>query len=73
MVKNGHATKSDIKILKSDIKNLEMRILESKVKILGELKDMREDFATHQFSHMRINDELQEHDKRLKTLESSKI
>lgn len=66
MAKNNHATKSDIK-------RLENKILNSEVKILGELKDMREEFSTHQFSHMRINDELQEHDKRLKNLEATKI
>lgn len=66
MANNNHATKSDIK-------RLENKILNSEVKILGELKDMREEFSTHQFSHMRINDELQEHDKRLKNLEATKI
>ena len=66
MPKNSSATKSDIDTLKKDI-------LEMKVEILGELKDMREEFDVHQFSHVRINDELQEHDQRLKTLESPKI
>lgn len=66
MAKNNSATKSDIQALKKDI-------LEMKVEVLGELKDMREEFSTHQFSHIRINDELQEHDTRLKSLESSKI
>ncbi|KKT66325.1 MAG: hypothetical protein UX25_C0025G0003 [Candidatus Woesebacteria bacterium GW2011_GWC2_45_9] len=66
MTKSTGATKSDIKALKKDI-------LEMKVEILGELKDMREEFDAHQFSHVRINDELQEHDTRLKSLESSKI
>jgi hypothetical protein len=61
MTKNTGATKSDIKALKKDI-------LEMKVEILGELKDMREEFDAHQFSHIRINDELQEHDTRLKSL-----
>lgn len=68
MAKNNLATKDDIKNLKDDI---ESRILESEVKVLGELKDFREDFATHQFSHMRINDELQEHGRRLKKLETT--
>ena len=66
MTKSTGATKSDIKALKKDI-------LEMKVEILGELKDMREEFDAHQFSHVRINYELQEHDTRLKSLESSKI
>jgi hypothetical protein len=81
MVKVTAATKDDIKRLEKKINNdigsleksLESRILESEVKILGELKDMREEFSTHQFSHMRINDELQEHDGRLKKLETAKI
>lgn len=63
MTKNTGATKSDIKALKKDI-------LEMKVEILGELKELREEFDAHQFSHIRINDELQEHDTRLKSLES---
>lgn len=74
MAKNSYAAKSDIKRLENHItKVVEKRILESEVKILGELKDMREEFDTHQFFHMRINDELQEHDGRLKNLATAKI
>ena len=80
MAKNNSATKSDIRAVKSDIravksdvKALGKDVLEMKVEILGELKDMREEFDTHQFSHIRINDELQEHDGRLKKLETAKI
>ena len=73
MAKNGYATKADIGDVKSVLKDLKSKILESEVKILGELKDMREEFDVHQFSHVRINDELPEHDQRLKSLESPKI
>lgn len=81
MAKDGAATKTDLNnlerklkiALKTDIKSLENRIVNSEVKILGELKNMREDFSTHQFSHRRINDELQDHGKRIKSLESAKI
>ncbi len=72
MTTNNVATKSDIKRLEKNIKGFGNRILESEVKILGELKDMREDNAAHQFSHKRINDDLQEHDKRLVKLETAK-
>ena len=56
MAKNGYATKADIGDVKSVLKDLKSKILESEVKILGELKDMREEFDVHQFSHVRIND-----------------
>ena len=48
-------------------------MLESEERIMGELKDMREEHDTHQYSHMRINDELQEHESRLKVLEVAEI
>ena len=73
MTTNNVATKSDIKRLQKTVKGVEDRVLESEVKILGELKDMREDSAAHQFSHKRINDELQDHDKRLIKLETVKV
>jgi hypothetical protein len=40
--------------------------------IVGEIKDYREEHDTHQASHMRINDELNLHDKRIKKLETTK-
>jgi hypothetical protein len=70
MAKNNYSTKND---LKAAVKKLESKIIESEVKILSELKNIREEFDTHQFSHMRINDDLQEHDDRLKKLEAPKI
>ena len=36
--------------------------------IVGEIKSMREEFNTHQYSHARINDELQEHAKSIAKL-----
>lgn len=88
MAKDGVATKSDLKklervlgsdikglerALRPEIKSLETRIVNSEVKILGELKDMREDFSAHQFSHRRINDELQDHEKQISKLESTQV
>lgn len=63
--------KSNVRGLKSDIKSLESKISKSEIKILSEIKDLREDFSAHQFSHMRINDDLIEHDSRLKKLETT--
>ena len=40
-----------------------------KDEIMGELKRNRENDETHQFSHMRINDDVQDLDKRVKNLE----
>lgn len=59
--------------LEKNISEMKKDILEMKLEILGELKNMREENATHQFSHMRINDDLIEHDDRLRKLESAKI
>jgi septin family protein len=57
MAKSNNATKSDLEVLKKEIKTA---ITESEIKVLGELQDMREEFSIHQFSHSRINDEIQE-------------
>jgi flagellar motility protein MotE (MotC chaperone) len=61
--------------LKEDIKNLEIRleskienvktevkelITNSEVKVLGELQKMREEDAAHRYSHMRINEDIEE-------------
>ena len=40
-----------------------------KDEIVGEIKDMREEFEAHQYSHTRIDDTLDDHEKRLTTLE----
>ena len=52
---------------------LKTELLEIKEEILKELRDMREEFDVHQFSHLRINDELIEHGKRIRKLETSKL
>ena len=83
MPKVKYATQADIKETQEDIEHLDNKIdqvekslkdemIEMKLEILTELKDMREEFKVHQFSHVRINDEFQEHDKRLRRLESFK-
>lgn len=71
MSSNNLATKSDIKKLESDIKKLDGRILDSEVKILGELKGMREEFSTHSFSHVRLDEEVEDLQKRVTKLEST--
>lgn len=76
MPKNGNVTGA---ILNSELRKFEKRfekkiksyILDSEVRILGELKDMREEFSVHQSSHRRINDELQGHDRRIQKLETA--
>lgn len=84
MAKNNYATKADVRDVKTDVrsvksdikrleKNIKNQILNSEVKVLGELQKMREDDSIHNFSPMRINDELQGHEKRIKSLETAKI
>lgn len=53
--------------LKDEIKD---ELYEIKDDIVGEIKAMREEFDTHQFSHTRINDDLQDHEKRIAVLEA---
>ena len=55
---------------KTEFKN---ELYEIKDEIIGEIKAMREEFDTHQFSHSRLNDEINDHDKRISKLEASKI
>ncbi|OGM11504.1 hypothetical protein A2Z22_00445 [Candidatus Woesebacteria bacterium RBG_16_34_12] len=65
--------KTNMKILENKFDNLKTDMLEMKVEILGELKDMREESAAHNFSHMRINDDLQNHDEQIKKLETATV
>jgi len=71
MKTNGYATKEDLKKLERNVNlqiseltervdGLKNQMVDTEVKILGELQKMREDNAAHQFSHMRINDDIQE-------------
>lgn len=46
-------------------KDLSSEMLNWKVEIVGEIKAMREEFDTHQYSHLRINETLEDHEKRL--------
>ena len=63
---NGYATKEDLKDLE---KNLKDEMLNLKVEVLGELKKMQEDNAAHLFSHMRINNDIQELQDRVTKIE----
>ena len=53
--------------LKSELKS---DLYEIKDEIVGEIKAMRDEFDTHQYSHRRINDDLQAHDERITKVEA---
>lgn len=44
-------------------------LYEIKDEIVGEIRDMREEFNAHLFSHERISDQLQDHEDRIVKLE----
>jgi len=86
MKKNNYATKDDLKSMEKNLKGemgsmkfemkelenkLSDRILDTEVKILGELQKMRDDDAAHKFSHMRINDDIQELQDRVGKIEKT--
>jgi len=48
---------------------LKDELYQIKDEIVGEIKAMREEFDTYQYSHVRINDELQEHSKQITQLQ----
>ena len=57
---------------KNELKDeLKSDLYEIKDEIVGEIHAMREEFDTHTSSHMRINDELQDHQKRINKVEKS--
>ncbi len=57
--------------LKTELgEELKGELYEIKDEIVGEIKAMREEFDTHQYSHTRINDDFQDHDQRISKLES---
>lgn len=61
MAKTKYITKDDLSSsLEGVKKEIKTAILESEEKVLGELQDIREEFATHQYSHRRINEEIEE-------------
>lgn len=58
----------DIKGFKDEIKN---ELYEIKDEIVGEIRDMRQEPGAHQHSHTRIDNKLQNHEKRVIKLESA--
>ena len=70
MSKVGYSTKADIQGLEAILDEMKNDNLEMKLEILTEIKNMREEFDAHQSSHVRINEELEDHSDRLKVLES---
>jgi hypothetical protein len=71
VARNNYATKEDLARVEKKLDEMKEDNLNMKLEILTELKEMREEHDMHQYSHTRINDDLQEHDKRLKVLETS--
>ena len=78
------ATKDDLKSFatKDDLGDLEERldnklvnfkseILNSVDQVMGELKAIRENQEVHDFAHSRINDELSDHEVRIRKLEKT--
>lgn len=56
--------------LKGELKEeLKDDLFQIKDEIVGEIKDMRQEFNAHQFSHARTEETLDNHEKRLSTLE----
>ncbi len=70
MTKSNYVTKNDLETsIGGAKKEIKTAILVSEEKVLGELQDMREELSVHQFSHARINDEIQELQKKIKPAE----
>lgn len=76
--KNGLVTKSYLKEeldrfgkrLKKELKQeLKGELIEIKTEIIKEIRDMREEFDVHQASHVRIDEELEDHEERIGKLE----
>jgi hypothetical protein len=44
---------------------------ELKDELKSELYEIKDEFDTHQYSHVRINEEIEEHDKRITVLETA--
>jgi hypothetical protein len=81
MIKNGYATKDDLNRLEHNLKeeisglkkDITNEMISLKVDVLGELKNIQENDSAHQFSHMRINDDSQELQTKVKKIETTKI
>lgn len=70
IAKNNLVTKD---FLDDRLKTFKDDLYAIKDEIMGELKGLREEFHSHQYSHVRINDEIQDHEKRINKLETAKI
>lgn len=73
MAKNDLVTRTFLRsYLKSELDRFG-GVLEKKIvgAIIKEIKDLREEFDAHQFSHSRINDDLGELDERVSKLEKA--
>jgi len=66
------ADKDDLKrfATKDDLNQLREELVVIKDEVVGELKAMREEFEVHAFSHSRLDDEIDDHEKRIKALET---
>jgi hypothetical protein len=59
-------------VFKSELKEeLKSDLYDIKDEIVGEIKALRDEFDAHQYSHTRINDDLENHEERLTKLEKS--
>lgn len=56
--------------LKTELKG---ELLEIKDEIVGEIKALREEFDAHRHSHARVDDTLEDHEKRIATLEKPQV
>ncbi|PJC76124.1 hypothetical protein CO010_03310 [Candidatus Shapirobacteria bacterium CG_4_8_14_3_um_filter_39_11] len=65
------ATKDDLKQVKDEIVEMKDEIVEMKDEIMGELKSQQENQKIHNYSHSRINDDLDDHETRIRKLEKT--
>lgn len=71
-------TKDDIEnvvdtVVKREVKESERRLSGKLDSVMGELKDIREEFTLHQGQHDDITDTLDNHNSRLKKLEHVQV
>lgn len=73
MPKLNYVTKDDLENSLEEVeKRIKKAIVDSEVKVLGELQKTRENDAAHAFSHMRISEDFDDHEKRISKLETAK-
>ena len=72
-IKSEFATKDDLKAFatKDDLKQVKDEIIEMKDEIMSELKSQQENQEVHTYSHSRINDDLDDHETRIRKLEKT--